>query len=299
MGSIRIGVSGWSYGHWRGGAFYPEDLPQRRELDYLSCRFNAVEINGSFYSLLRPRTYQSYLEVSPADFLFAVKGNQFITHAKKLKDIKTPLANFFASGVLRLEKKLGPVLWQFPRQQWDVARVESFLRLLPRDSREASRLASKHDQRLTGRSSYVVHANRRLHHALEFRHVHFLSEDVVRMCRRHGAAIVFSDSGDWPYTEEITAGFVYLRLHGSPHTYASDYGDRALDRWAQRIRAWADGREPTDPKRITPRQPPRRKNREVHVYFDNDNQARAPRNALALMKRLEVEAAGRGPATAC
>lgn len=285
----RIGVSGWSYDHWRGGAFYPEDLPQKRELEFASRRFNSIEINGSFYSLLRPESYERYRRTAPADFRFAVKGGQFITHSKKLRSVEKPVANFFASGLLRLEDKLGPILWQFPDMTWPLERVRAFVELLPSDTESASRLAARHDHRLNGRSSYVVHRNRRLRHAFEFRHRSFFEPQVVRWCRDANVALVFADSGDWPYTEELTAGFVYLRLHGSPRTYQSNYGGKALERWARRIRTWADGGEPGDSERITDRKPPARKRRTVYAYFDNDHAAHAPRNAARLMRLLEVE----------
>lgn len=285
---IRIGVSGWSYDHWRG-AYYPESLPKRRHLEYVTHRLNSLEINGSFYSLLRPDTYRRYAETAPDDFVFAVKGSRFITHSKKLTDVDVPLANFFASGVLRLEEKLGPFLWQLPDMRWDVARTARFLELLPRDAKAASRLARKHDQRVSGRASMVVHRNRRIRHALEPRHPDHFSPEIVRACRDRGVALVFADSGDWPYTEELTAGFVYLRLHGSPHTYASRYGDRRLDEWARKIEAWTAGGEPDDPDRITERKPPGRKSRDAYVYFDNDGEAHAPRDAERLMRRLGLE----------
>lgn len=289
MAEVRIGVSGWSYGHWRKGVFYPEGLPQRRELEYASRRFNSVEINGSFYSLLKPETYRRYREQAPDGFLFAVKGSQFITHSKKLKDVRVPLANFFASGLLRLEDALGPVLWQLPEMKWDRSRVAEFLDLLPKTTTAASRLAKKHDERVTGRASMVVHEDRPIRHALEIRHEHFFHEEVVAACREQGVALVFADSGDWRSTDEVTADFVYLRLHGSPHTYASDYDDARLDRWAERIRTWTEGGEPEDAERITARQPPTSRPRDAYVYFDNDGQGHAPHNALGLMERLAVE----------
>jgi uncharacterized protein YecE (DUF72 family) len=291
MAEIRIGVSGWSYDPWRG-AFYPEGLPRRRELEYASRRFNSIEVNGSFYSLLRPETYRRYRETAPEGFLYAVKGSRFITHAKKLLGVDVPLANFFASGVLRLEDQLGPILWQLPRMTWATERVARFLDLLPADAAAASRLARQHDRRVSGRASMAVHENRPIRHALELRHEHFFAEDVVRACRENGVALVFSDSGDWPYTEELTAGFVYLRLHGSPQTYASDYEEPRLERWAERIRTWAGGAEPADAARITDRKPPRRKSRDAYVYFDNDGHAHAPRNARDLAAKLGVEPVG-------
>jgi uncharacterized protein YecE (DUF72 family) len=287
MATVRVGVSGWSYAHWRKGAFYPEGLAQRRELEHLSRQMPTVEINGSFYSLLRPQTYAGYRGQVPTGFVFAVKGGRFITHSKKLTDVQAPLANFLASGVLCLEETLGPLLWQLPRMRWEGERVERFLDLLPRDTAAAASLARKHDHRVRGRASTRVERSRPLRHALELRHPSHMTDGVVNACRRRNVALVFShNGGEWPYLEEVTAGWCYLRLHGAPRTYASNYDDRALDRWAERIRLWADGREPAAAARITARKTPRRKARDVYVYFDNDQGAHAPRNALALAERL-------------
>jgi uncharacterized protein YecE (DUF72 family) len=289
MARAWVGISGWSYDGWHGD-FYPEDLAKKRQLEYASRRFNSVEINGSFYSLQRPETYRDWRERTPGGFLFAVKGSRFITHNKKLGDALTPLANFFASGVLRLEEKLGPFLWQVPGNLgFDAPRIEPFFGLLPRDAKGAAKLARRHDDRVKGRCSMAVDQNRRLRHVIEVRHESWLCEEFVRLAERHGVAIAFADSGSWPYVEELTAGFVYLRLHGSPLTYSSDYGDARLDDYASRIRAWIKGQEPDDPKRITDRPPPRRKTRDVYVYFDNDGRGRAPWNALALAQKLEIE----------
>src|SRR6266516_2848986 len=144
-GEVRIGISGWRYAGWRG-KFYPKGLPQRRELEFASGAFNSVEINGSFYSLQLPSSYQRWYAATPEDFLFAVKGGRFITHLKRLKDVETPLANFFASGVLLLGEKLGPILWQLPPNfRYDRKRLDAFFRLLPRDSATAAVLARQHD----------------------------------------------------------------------------------------------------------------------------------------------------------
>ena len=293
MAELRIGVSGWSYDDWRKGGFYPQGLPRKRELEYIGRQFNSAEINSSFYSLLKPDIYEKYAREVPDGFVFAVKGGRFITHSKKLLDVKTPLANFFASGVLRLEDRLGPVLWQFPRMAWDIGRVEAFLDLLPYDSEAASKLAKKHDQRVSGRASMAVHENRPIRHVLEFRHEHFLSGDVVCLCRERRVPLVFSHSGgDWPYTEEVTADMVYLRLHGAPHTYASPYQNKQLDDWAEKIRSWSHGGQSASAERITDLKPPDRKTRDVYVYFDNDQKAHAPHDARKLMEKLGVEAPG-------
>ena len=288
MSQIRLGISGWSYDSWRG-TFYPDDLPKRQQLAYASRRFNSIEINGSFYALQRPDTYRTWYEETPHGFRFAVKGSRFITHNKKLKNVEIPLANFLASGVLLLKEKLGPIVWQCsPHLTFDQPRLTAFLELLPRHTETAARLAAKHDRRLHGRSWIQTDQKRRLHHALEVRHESFWVPAFARLARRYGTAIVFSHSADWPYTEELTAGYVYLRLHGSPETYASSYADAALDWWAERIRTWQSAAQPIDAARIADRQPPRRKSRDVYVYFDNDKQAHAPTDAHRLAARLEL-----------
>src|SRR6201987_1551004 len=140
-GDIRIGISGWRYKGWRG-VFYPEDLPQKRELEYASRIFRSIEINGTFYSLQRPESFARWAEATPEDFVFAVKGPRYITHMRRLLEPRAPLANFLASGVLRLGPKLGPVLWQLPPSfRFDKARLEAFFALLPRDTAAAARLA--------------------------------------------------------------------------------------------------------------------------------------------------------------
>ncbi|MDX1660842.1 MAG: DUF72 domain-containing protein [Gemmatimonadota bacterium] len=286
MGTSRIGVSGWSYDAWHGD-FYPDDLSRSRELEYASRRLSTVEINGSFYSLQAPDTYRSWREATPAGFRFAVKASRYITHSKRLKDARGAVANFLASGVLALGEKLGPVLWQLPeRLEFEPERMREFLDTLPHDTESAARLAEDHDPDVIGTALTEVEENHRLRHAIETRHPSFFSEAFVRIARDTGTAIVFADSGDWPYAEEITAGFVYLRLHGSPETYVSEYDADALDWWANRIRTWADGAEPDDAERITDRDPPPRKERDVYVYFDNDAAGHAPWDALGLAARL-------------
>lgn len=285
-GRVFVGVSGWSYDSWQG-PYYPDDLPKRRRLEHVGETLDSVEINGSFYSLQKPESYEKWAASVPDGFLFAVKGSRFISHNKKLKDARVPLANFFANGLLRLEDKLGPILWQLPDGlRLDPERVTAFCELLPRDTEEASRLAAGHDERVVGKASFHVDRRRPLRHAFEVRDARMLDDDLVRVLRSAGAALVVSDAGRWPRVEEATAGFVYVRLHGAPETYASRYEDDALDDWAERIRRWRDGGEPDDARRITDRAPPRRKTRDVYVYFDNDARAHAPRDAMRLRERL-------------
>src|SRR2546421_9997190 len=137
MAEVRIGISGWRYGPWRG-TFYPQKLQQKRELEYASRKLNSIEINGSFYSLQRPSSYRAWYEATPDGFVFAVKGGRFITHMKRLRDVDEATANFFASGILLLREKLGPILWQFPPNMgFDEQKFADFFELLPKDTLDA------------------------------------------------------------------------------------------------------------------------------------------------------------------
>ena len=295
MGTIRIGISGWRYAPWRG-VFYPEGLQQRRELEYASRSFPTVEINGSFYSLQDPGSYERWYRDTPPGFVFSVKGGRYITHLRRLREIEAPLANFFASGLFNLREKLGPILWQFPPNfRYDRGRLDDFFALLPRDTAAALALARRRDARMKGRSRLAIDANRPLRHAIEIRHESFLDASFVALLRRHRIALVVADTaGKWPYREDVTADFVYLRLHGDKKIYTSGYTDRALDRWAARIRAWSEGREPADARRISGEPPPARQSRDVYCYFDNDAKVKAPFDALALMRKLGMGGAAEG-----
>ncbi len=287
MGEIRIGISGWRYAPWRG-VFYPRDLPQRRELEYASRALPTIEINGSFYSLQRPESYAEWYEATPPGFLFSIKGGRYITHILRLRDAMRPMANFFASGILNLKDKLGPFLWQFPPNfQWDEARFAAFFRMLPRDTEEALALARRRDARMKGRCRLAIDACRPLRHAVEIRHDSFRNERFVALLRKHGIALVVADTaGKWPYVEDVTADFMYLRLHGEEELYASGYTEVALDRWAARISAWSRGGEPIDALVISQKKPRRRASRDVYCYFDNDIKVRAPFDAQRLMEKL-------------
>jgi uncharacterized protein YecE (DUF72 family) len=284
-GCIRVGISGWRYKPWRG-VFYPKGLRQKDELAYARARFGTIEINGTFYSLQRPELFAAWHAGTPENFVFAVKGGRFITHMKKLRDVETPLANFFASGVLRLREKLGPILWQFPPSfAFDEARLDAFFALLPRDTAEAAHLAGRCDQRVAGRSWIGPVPSASLRHAVEIRHPSFMTARFVSLLRRYRIALVFADTVDFPYFEDITSDFLYLRLHGSEELYVSGYSDAALARWAARIAAWAAGGAPRDGTLVSARMASA-KARDVYVYFDNDAKVRAPLDADALIRRL-------------
>jgi uncharacterized protein YecE (DUF72 family) len=288
-GNVLIGISGWRYEPWRG-VFYPPKLAQRRELEYASRKFPTIEINGTFYSLQRPDCFRSWYDASPPGFTFAIKGSRFITHMKRLRDIERPLANLFASGLFLLREKMGPYLWQFPPNfRFNADLLEAFFELLPRDTESALGLARRRDARVKGRSCLAIDCNRKLRHAIEIRHESFLDPAFVKLVRKHRIALVVADTaGKWPFVEDVTADFMYLRLHGDVELYASGYSDEALDVWAERIHAWRHGGELPLARKIVPGlAPPVRKSRDVYCYFDNDIKVKAPFDAQALIGKVE------------
>jgi uncharacterized protein YecE (DUF72 family) len=279
----RIGISGWRYAPWRG-KFYPEGLRQKDELVFASQQFSSIEINGTFYSLQRPESFIAWRDATPEAFVFAVKAPRFITHMKKLKDVEVPLANFFASGVLALNAKLGPVLWQLPPNfHFHPEKLGRFFDLLPRSSGEALHLARRHDVRLNGRSWLKMDLDRPIRHALEIRHDSYRDPSFISLLRHHQIALVVADTVEWPLLMDATADFVYVRLHGSEQLYASGYGPKALAVWAERIRTWQSGGE-AQGTHVGP--PARKQNRDVYVYFDNDAKVRAPVDARSLITLL-------------
>jgi uncharacterized protein YecE (DUF72 family) len=284
---LRIGISGWTYPPWRG-VFYPRKLAHRLELHFASREFNSIEINGSFYSLQRPSSYQRWYADTPPGFVFSVKGARFITHMKKLRDVEAPLANFFASGVLCLREKLGPILWQFPPNfGWNPERFSEFFDLLPRDTRAAAKLARNHDDKLKAAAWMKTDATRAIRHAVEIRHPTFMVPEFFALLRRHNIAFVVADTaGKWPYAEDLTADFVYCRLHGAEQLYVSGYSDKELDWWANRIVHWRKGRQSSDAKLAVARKAKAGK-RDVYIYFDNDAKVHAPFNAKTLADKLQ------------
>ena len=290
-GIARVGISGWTYPPWRGG-FYPRGLPHKRELAYASGVLTSIEINGSFYSLQKPESYARWADETPDDFVFSIKGSRYITHIQRLREPAVLLANFFASGMLRLGAKLGPFLWQLPPNfRFDAERIGAFLAQLPHDTAALSALAQRHDARLAGRAWTKPLVAMKLRHAMEVRNDSFKTEAFIALLRRNAVALVVADSVEWPRLGDLTADFVYCRLHGSEQLYASGYDDAALDAWATRVRCWAAGEEVDDLPRIVPEAP--RRQRDVFVYFDNDAKVRAPYDAQALIRRLAGTAAAR------
>jgi len=268
-GQVLIGVSGYNYLGWRG-LYYPPGLPPRRFLEHISRRLPSVELNATFYSLQSPACFARWVEQTPPEYVFAVKGSRFITHNLKLGRPDLALANFYASGVLALGRKTGPFLWQLPPLlRFNPERVEAFIDALPRTTAEAERLAARHDPSLLKRGALAEAAGRcRYRHAFEVRHPTWMDPAFFALLRRRHCGFVIADTaGKFPYSEEITADFVYVRLHGSQVLYGSSYTDDELDRWTDRVEGWA------------------RQGLDVYVYFDNDQHAYAPLDATRLLAR--------------
>ena len=293
-GNVRIGISGWRYDGWRG-TFYPKGWAQRRELEYASREVQTIEINGTHYGLQSPASFRHWHDETPEGFVFSVKGARYLTHMLRFRDETATVAcaNFFAQGLLALGEKLGPLLWQFPPSyRFDAERFERFLALLPRDTEAALRLAKRHDARVV-EPWLEIDGQRPMRHAIEIRHESFLVPGFVDLLRRYGAALVVSDSTEpWPYAEDETADFAYLRLHGSTGKYAGAYDDESLDGWAKRFRAWSAGKPAAHEKRIAPALPKdQRRPRDIYCYFDNDQKTEAPFDARRLMARMQTEKA--------
>lgn len=250
-GRVFVGTSGWRYARWRGD-FYPKGLVQRRELEHLASRMNSVELNGSFYSLQSPESYESWRDQVPHGFRFAIKGSRFVTHMVGGDKLAAGLERFFDSGMLRLGDKLGPFVWQFPqRRRFEPGHLETFCTALPR-----------------------TRDGRHLQHAIEPRHDTFADPRCAEILRRHNVALVASDgAGEWPILTDATAELVYVRLHGPRKLYYGGYSAKELQHWASVTRELATAGDRARP-------------RDVYVYFDNDADGRAPFDAIALADTL-------------
>jgi uncharacterized protein YecE (DUF72 family) len=285
MSEIRIGISGWTYAPWQG-VFYPKKLPHHEDLAYASRQLNTIEINGSFYSLQKPASYRKWFDATPDDFIFTVKANRYITHTLRLDAIERPVANFLGSGILALEHKLGPILWQFPPSfKYDREKLENFLELLPHTHKDAAKYADKNQDSWMKKRSFLEGTKQVLRHAIEVRNESFRNPEFYRLLKKHDVSLVISHSpshspsqskGAWPYFEELTSDFVYARLHGEGEIYSGGYGTRAIKQWAKKINNWTATGGKTGKK----------KSLDVFFYFDNDVKVKAPFDAMALAKKV-------------
>lgn len=270
MATARVGMAGWTYAPWRG-EFYPKGLRQSDELRYASERVSSIELNGSFYALQKPANWVSWREQTPDDFVFAVKAPRFITHIRRLEDVAEPVANFLASGLLALGPKLGPILWQLPPSlDYDLETIGAFLALLPHDTEAALEVARGRGERMAGKEHLEIDAARPLRHAIEPRAFSFDDQEFADQAAAAGVAVVLGDNaGRWPRLDWVTADFAYARLHGDEEIYTSGYDEAGLAEWEEWTRDHLD------------------RDRDVYVYFDNDQKVRAPFDAMALLARLD------------
>jgi uncharacterized protein YecE (DUF72 family) len=284
-GKIRTGMAGWVFPEWRGGQFYPDGLKQKEELHWASRHVTAIEINATFYSNQKAASFQNWASQVPPGFVLAVKGPQLVTHIKKLKDVEQPLANFFASGVLALGRHLGPICWQLPGNlSFNAERIGSFLKLLPHTVKDAQTLGKKHDERI-GEPFLDGKLTGPIRHAVEVRHASFADPAFIELLRAHNVALVIADTADWPYVDQ-TADFTYCRLQGAP---GSDHYEPAeIDAWASRFKALSEGTIVPDGQSIVPPQGAQPE-RDVFAYFVSTDKPNAPRNAMAIMDRLQLK----------
>ena len=261
-GTIRIGVGGWTYEPWRG-TFYPDNLVQKRELEFASRQLTSIEINGTFYGAQKPETFAKWRDETPDGFVFSLKAPRFATNREVLADAGRTIARFLAGGVLELKDKLGPINWQLlPTKKFDPADFEAFLKLLPKEA-----------------------AGRALRHVVEVRHQSFRSPEFIALAREHGVAVAIAADSGYPQIADATAPFVYARIMGTKEAPASGYSDAALDLWAARARAWASGAAVDGLDCVEPR-PADGKARDVFIYVISGHKVRNPAAAMALIRRL-------------
>ena len=263
MAAIRVGIGGWVFPPWRG-VFYPPGLAQSRELAHASRQVTSIEINGTFYGAQKPTSFRKWYAETPEDFVFSVKGPRYATHRRELGEAGSSIERFFASGVLELREKLGPILWQVPpTTKFDAANFSAFLALLP---------AERDD--------------RAIRHVLEVRHPSFAAPEFIALLRTRKVALAFVDDKNRPAIQDVTADFVYARLRRSQENEATGYPRPALDAWVKRFRTYADGGEPADAARCHPEGAAVAKSRDCFVYFINGAKIRAPAAATAFIERL-------------
>jgi uncharacterized protein YecE (DUF72 family) len=260
---IRVGIGGWVFKPWRG-TFYPKGLPQARELEYASRALTTIEINGTFYGSQRPESFRRWAAETPDDFVFSLKGPRFATHRAALAEAGPSIERFFASGLLELKSKLGPVLWQFPPfKAFEAEDFAAFLSLLP--------------QRLDGRS---------IRHAVEVRHQSFCVPEFVALMRKHAVTIAGIESDKHPLIADVSSDFVYLRLQRTSEEIESGYCKSDLETWARRAHAFSEGGAPTDLSVLAP-SPRAKSKRDVFIYMISGAKVRAPAAAQALLAQLK------------
>jgi uncharacterized protein YecE (DUF72 family) len=266
MNRIRVGIGGWTYEPWRE-TFYPDKLPAKRELEYASRQVSAIEVNGTYYSTMTPKAFQRWHDETPDDFVFALKANRFATNRRVLAEAGESIGRFIGSGLAQLGPKLGPVLWQFaPTKKFDPQDFEAFLKLLPADV-----------------------GGRPLRHVLDVRNDSFMVPEFLALARRYGAAVVITDSPDYPSFANLTADFVYLRLMRAESQNPTGYAPDVLAAFTACARAWAAGDEPAGlPLVAGDDGTPKAASRDVFMFMINGAKERAPAAAMDVIRRLEA-----------
>lgn len=289
MSKFHIGISGWRYAPWRNN-FYPKGLVQRKELYFASRSVSSIEINGSFYALQTPERYAGWYADTPGSFVFSVKAPRYITHIRRLNNVEEPIANFFASGVLELKEKLGAILWQFPPSfKFNEEQFHQFLQLLPKTAAEALKNTRKYHPGFELPAHDGKAKNIRLRHAVEIRNPSFVDPKFIKLLRKYNVAFVIADTaGRWPYAEDITSDFVYMRLHGNTELYRSGYSKSAIEHWYKRIKAWSRGSQPKDATLIG-KKVRLHESLDVFCYFDNTDKLWAPQDARQLSALLGID----------
>jgi uncharacterized protein YecE (DUF72 family) len=261
-GAIHIGIGGWTYAPWRG-TFYPEKLPQKRELEYASRHLTSIEINGTYYGAQKPATFAKWRQEAPEDFIFSLKAPRFVMNRKVLADAGPGIERFLAGGVLELGDKLGPINWQFmPTKVFEPGDFEAFLKLLP--------------EKVEGCA---------LRHVVEVRHESFHCSEFVALVRRYSIAVAIAGDSAYPQIADLTAPFVYARIMGTEENSEVGYSPGALDRWAARARAWASGAAADGLDCLEPREADGTA-RDVYMYVISGHKVRNPAAAMSLLKRL-------------
>ncbi len=261
-GNIYVGIGGWTFEPWRG-SFYPEKLPQKRELEYAASKLTSIEINGTYYGSQKPDSFAKWHDETPADFIFSLKGPRFATNRKQLAQSRESVERFLASGILNLGDKLGPINWQFMEtKKFEPEDFEAFLGLLPAS--------------IEGRA---------LRHAVEVRHDSFVHPDFVSLARNKGVAVITAGDSKFPQIADPTAGFVYIRIMGTDERHAKGYSEAELDAWADRARAYAAGLVPDDLKSADTGKADKIP-RDVFLYVISGHKELNPAAAMGLIERL-------------
>ncbi len=260
---IRVGIGGWTYEPWRDN-FYPKDLPQKQELHYASRQVTAIEVNGTYYSTMKPESFRKWHDETPDGFVFSLKASRFATNRKLLAGAGESIARFVDSGIIELKDKLGPIVWQFmPTKVFDAEDFAAFLALLPKKA-----------------------GSRTLRHVMDVRHESFMTTEYLALARAHGVASVFTDSDKFPSFANLTADFAYARLMNSDAKLKAGYAPKALAAWAGRAQQWAEGGAPDDLPRVDGDDDVTAKARDVFVFFINGAKEKAPAAAGALIAKL-------------